>query len=109
MNNRCRVEADFLVRLAQRRFFEGLPFVHAAAGQRHLAGVVAKGGAAHGQRDMKPAVVRVDQQQHRALTRARREFLRFPPEPGLGRHAELRVEARQRPRQLPEARWFVGT
>ena len=58
-----RLEADLLVRLAQRRLFERLTRFDDAAGQRDLAAVPLERAGAHGQNEMRAVLGGKEQQE----------------------------------------------
>ncbi len=98
-----RIDADLFLRFAKRRGLDGLARLDAAAGQRHLSGVIAKAGTANRQRQMQRVVMRlarrsfreggIDQQQRRAVVRAVGQLQRIPADSRRRRHAQLRLEA----------------
>ena len=67
----CRLEADLLVGLAQRRLFERLPRFDDAAGQGDLAAVPFERAGANSQHDIGAVLGREEQQEPRCLANPR--------------------------------------
>ena len=95
----CRLEADLLVRFAERGLLEGSARIDRAARQRYLPAVQFERAGANGQDEMGTRSARKQEQQARRLSNARRIEIRTPLSRRPRRHERLRVGAGQRAAQ----------